>query len=63
MHYVNLVRTLFVRLHDADGQTLAEYGMILGLVFVAAVAALALLGGAVITPFTTFVNAAGINGS
>ena len=63
MYFAKLARALLVRTHGAEGQTLAEYGIILALVLVAAVAGLALLGGAVITPFTTFVDAAGIGAS
>jgi Flp pilus assembly pilin Flp len=63
MHYAKLARTLLARMRDAEGQALAEYGMILALVFVGAAAALALLGGAMFTPFSTFVDAAGIGGS
>ncbi len=63
MHYAKLARVLFVRTNDAEGQALAEYGLILALVVIAAVGALALVGGAIITPFTTFVDAAGIGGS
>jgi Flp pilus assembly pilin Flp len=63
MHYVRLVHSLFVRLHDAEGQALAEYVIILGLVFVAAAVSLALLGGAVSTSFADFIDAAGFGGS
>ena len=63
MHSAKLARALLVRTHDAEGQALAEYGMILALVFVAVAASLALLGGAVITPIQTFVDAAGFGGS
>lgn len=60
MHYAKLARALLARMRDAEGQALAEYGMILAIVFVGAAAALALLGGAMSTPFSTFVDAAGI---
>ncbi len=63
MHYAKLARVLLARAHDAEGQALAEYGLILALVVIAAVGGLALIGGAVITPFTTFVDAAGFGGS
>ncbi len=62
MHYAKLARALLARTRDADGQALAEYGLILAFVAIAAVASLALVGGAVITPFTTFVDAAGFGG-
>ncbi len=63
MNYAKLARSLLIRVHDAEGQALAEYGLILALVVIAAVGGLALIGGAIITPFTTFVDAAGIGGS
>ncbi len=63
MQFRKLARSLLIRTHEAEGQTIAEYGFILALVAVAAVAALVLLGGAVVTPFTTFVDAAGIGAS
>ncbi len=63
MHYAKLARALLVRTREADGQALAEYGLILAFVAIAAVGGLALIGGAIITPFTTFVDAAGIGGS
>ena len=59
MHYAKLARALLAWTREAEGQALAEYGLILALVLVAAAAGLALIGGAVITPFTTFVDAAG----
>ena len=63
MHYAKLARALLVWTREAEGQALAEYGLILALVAIAAVGSLALIGGAVITPFTTFVDAAGFGGS
>ena len=63
MSITELSRRLAARIHEAEGQTIAEYGFILALVAVAAVAGLVLLGGAVVTPFTTFVDAAGIGAS
>jgi len=63
MHYAKLARALLVWTHDAEGQALAEYGLILALVAIAVVGGLALVGGAIITPFTTFVDAAGFGGS
>ena len=59
MHYAKPARSLLIRMQEADGQALAEYGLILALVFVAALASLALLGGAVSTSFSTFLDAAG----
>ena len=63
MHYAKLVRALLAWTDDAEGQALAEYGLILALVVIAAVGGLVLIGGAVTTPFTTFVDAAGFGGS
>ncbi len=63
MYYVKLARSLLIRMQEADGQALAEYGLILALVFVAALAGLALLGGAVSASFLSFVDAAGFGGS
>ncbi len=63
MLYAKLARALLARTHDAEGQILAEYGLILAVVVVGAVAALALIGGAVSEPFGTFVDAAGVGGS
>ena len=59
MHFANLARALLARAREAEGQALAEYGLILALVVISAVGGLALIGGAVITPFQTFVDAAG----
>ena len=63
MHFAKLSRTLVVWMNDAEGQALAEYGLILAVVVVAALGGLALIGGAVSAPFTTFVEATGIGGS
>ena len=63
MHYAKLARSLLEYLHDAEGQALAEYGLVLALVAVAAVGGLVLIGGAVSASFTDFVDAAGIGGS
>jgi pilus assembly protein Flp/PilA len=41
------VTRLFVLYKDEEGQALAEYGLILGLIAVVAIAALTLLGGAI----------------
>lgn len=63
MDYMKLAHAMWAWTRDSEGQALAEYGLILALVFVAAVAALTLLGGAVATPFQAVVDAAGIGGS
>ena len=63
MHYAKLARALLDWTHDAEGQALAEYGLILALVAIAAVGGLVLIGGAVSASFTDFVDAAGIGGS
>ncbi len=46
------LRRLVVRVRDDKGQALAEYGLIIALVSVAAIAALALLAGGIIEVFT-----------
>ncbi len=48
---------LFVLYKDEEGQALAEYGLILGLIAVVAIAALTLLGTA-ITGKLDFINSA-----
>jgi len=63
MPYSKLARALLSRVRNAEGQALAEYGLILGLVFVAAAVGLALLGGAVTSSFAAFIDAAGWGGS
>jgi pilus assembly protein Flp/PilA len=45
------LRKLVVRLQDESGQALAEYGLIIALVAVAAIGALALLAGGIIEVF------------
>ncbi len=63
MDYRKLACALRGWTRDSEGQALAEYGLILALVLMSLVGALALLGGSFVTPFTTFVDAAGIGGS
>ena len=63
MHYAKLARTLLAWVHDADGQALAEYGLILAFVAIAAVGGLVLIGGAISGSFTDFVDAAGFGSS
>jgi pilus assembly protein Flp/PilA len=46
------LRKLFVRIQDETGQALAEYGLIIALVAVAAIAALILLAGGITDVFT-----------
>lgn len=41
---------------EEDGQTLVEYGLILGLLAIAAVAAMTLLGGGITSVFTDVVT-------
>ncbi len=42
-----VVLRIFASYKDEEGQALAEYGLILGLIAVVAIAALTLLGGAI----------------
>ena len=63
MHYPKLIRALLAWTRDAEGQALAEYGLILTLVAIAAVGGLVLIGGSVATSFTDFVDAAGFGSS
>lgn len=42
-----MILKLFALYKDEEGQALAEYGLILGLIAVVAIAALTLLGGAI----------------
>lgn len=46
------LRNLFARVQDETGQALAEYGLIIALVAVAAIAALVLLAGGITDVFT-----------
>jgi pilus assembly protein Flp/PilA len=48
---------LFVRWEDQEGQALAEYGLIMGLIAVVALAALTALGIAVTDKINTVANA------
>ena len=52
-----LITRIFARLQDESGQALAEYGLILGLVAVIAIAALTALGLMVTDKLNTFANA------
>ena len=61
MHHAKLARALLVRTREADGQALAEYGLILAFVAIAAVGAMVLLGGAISASFSDFVEAAGFS--
>lgn len=45
------LRRLVVRVQDEAGQALAEYGLIIALVAVAAIGALALLAGGIVNVF------------
>ena len=52
-----LITRVFARLQDESGQALAEYGLILGLIAVIAIAALTALGLAVTDKLNTIANA------
>jgi len=54
---------LFVLYKDEEGQALAEYGLILGLIAVVAIAALTLLGTAISGKLDDVTNALGGGGS
>ena len=54
---------LFVRYKDEEGQALAEYALILGFVFIAAVTALTLLGTAITGKLGGVTSAFGGSGS
>ncbi len=55
------LRRLFVRVQDETGQALAEYGLIIALVAVAAIGALALLAGGIVNVFGSASNS--LNGA
>jgi pilus assembly protein Flp/PilA len=57
------VLKLFVLYKDEEGQALAEYGLILGLIAVVAIAALTLLGTAITGKLTSINSALGGGGS
>jgi pilus assembly protein Flp/PilA len=57
------VMRIFVRYKDEEGQALAEYGLILGLIAVVAIAALTLLGTAVTGKLGSVSSALGGGGS
>ncbi len=57
------VMALFVRFKDEEGQALAEYGLILGLIAVVAIAALTLLGTAITGKLGSINDALGGGGS
>ncbi len=57
------VLKLFVQYKDEEGQALAEYGLILGLIAVVAIAALTLLGGAITGKLNSINTALGGGGS
>ena len=57
------LQRLFIQFKDEEGQALAEYGLILGLIAVVAIAALTLLGTAVSGQLGTISSALGGGGS
>jgi Flp pilus assembly pilin Flp len=60
MTIAQLAQIIAAHNRDEAGQALTEYAFILVLVFVAAIATLIILGGAVMDPLTQFVE--GISG-
>ena len=58
-----IVVKLFVLYKDEEGQALAEYGLILGLIAVVAIAALTALGLAITGQLGSFTGAFGGGGS
>lgn len=54
---------LFVRYKDEEGQALAEYGLILGLIAVIAIAALTLMGTLIAGKLDSITGALGGGGS
>ncbi len=58
-----VIMKLFVIYKDEEGQALAEYGLILGLIAVVAIAALTLLGSRITSKLTSINTALGGSGS
>jgi pilus assembly protein Flp/PilA len=58
-----MILRLFAMYKDEEGQALAEYGLILGLIAVVAIAALTLLGTAISGKLDTVNTALGGSGS
>ena len=63
MTIAQLAQTIAAHNRDENGQALTEYAFILVLVFVAAIASLVILGGAVTEPITAFVEGVAGTGS
>lgn len=61
MTLAQLAQIIATYRRNEDGQALTEYAFILVLVFIAAIASLVILGGAVMDPLMAFVD--GITGS
>lgn len=53
------ITRLVIMARDEEGQALAEYGLILGLIAVVAIAALGLLGAAITGQLSAITNALG----
>jgi Flp pilus assembly pilin Flp len=47
MSITDLSRYLYIRLHDERGQTMAEYGILIGVIAIVVVAAAIFLGGSI----------------
>lgn len=59
----SIILKMFVLYKDQEGQALAEYGLILGLIAVVAIAALSLLGTKITGKLTSINTALGGSGS
>ena len=60
--FLNLVAYLQTRLQREEGQTMAEYGVVLGVITLLCVAAFLLLGGAIRDTITAVIDRLGSAG-